>query len=107
MLSFEIYISVHVLLILFFCVLLLSVLPLKNFKKKKKDGLFFLIHLRSEEKEIFQYLCPIHICICYTCDFSTNDFVCSTLYIRARAVLYNLRMNIIAHCLAKHVVVAI
>lgn len=58
------------------------------------------------EKRTEMSLSVLYIYMYLLCDFSTNDFVCS-IFKRARAVLYNLRMNITAHCLAKHVVVAI
>lgn len=108
MLSFEIYIftyiciyiSVHVLFILFFLCP-----PVKCYTiGTKKKGLIICssyLHLEVRRRKL---QCPFHLRICYSCDFSTNDCL---QYIRARAVLYNLRMNINAHCLAKHVVVAI
>lgn len=83
-----------------FCVLLLSVIPLEPQKK----GLIMCSSYLHLEVRRRKFQCPFHLRICYSCDFSTNDCL---QYIRARAVLYNLRMNINAHCLAKHVVVAI
>lgn len=102
------YIYLHIYVYIYLCMYCLYYFlcpPVKCYTiGTKKKGLIMCSSYLHLEVRRRKFQCPFHLRICYSCDFSTNDCL---QYIRARAVLYNLRMNINAHCLAKHVVVAI